>query len=102
MCLVGIAWGLWRVSPLRGYRLRNHQQWSPYADWMRGHHYAGLIFGVVTTTWIFSGLLSMDPWNWHPSTTPTRDQRARVAGGAVDVKDLTVARMQRALRAFAP
>ena len=75
MCIVGIAWGLWRLAPLRGYRLRDHRHWSPYAGWMRWHHYAGLIFGIVTTTWIFSGLLSMDPWDWHPSTAPTRDQR---------------------------
>ena len=102
MCLVGLAWGLWRISPLRGYRLRDHRQWSPYAGWMRWHHYAGLIFGLVTTTWIFSGLLSMDPWNWHPSTAPTREQRQRVAGGPIDVNDLTVDRVQRALRAFAP
>ena len=102
LCLVGIAWGLWRVSPLRGYRLRDHHQWSPYAGWMRWHHYAGLIFGIVTTTWIFSGLLSMDPWNWHPSTTPTGDQRARVAGGALDLQQLSVERVQRVLRAFAP
>ena len=69
---------------------------------MRWHHYAGLIFGVVTTTWIFSGLLSMDPWDWHPSTAPTRDQRTRVAGGPLDLNDLTVARVQRAVQAFAP
>lgn len=102
MCIVGLAWGLWRISPLRGYRLRRQQHWSPYAGWMRWHHYAGLIFGLVTTTWIFSGLLSMDPWDWHPSTAPTRDQRQRVAGGPLDVNDLTVDRVQRALRAFAP
>jgi len=76
LCLVGTAWGCWRMSPLRGYRLRDRRQWSPYAGWMRWHHYAGLIFGVVTTTWIFSGLLSMDPWDWHPSTSPTREHRA--------------------------
>jgi len=68
MCIAGIAWGLWRLAPMRGYRLRDHRQWSPYAGWMRWHHYAGLIFGVVTTTWIFSGLLSMDPWDWHPAS----------------------------------
>lgn len=102
LCLVGLVWGLWRISPLRGYRLRERRQWSPYAGWMRWHHYAGLIFGVVTTTWIFSGLMSMDPWNWHPSTTPTIDQRTRVAGGPVNINDLTTARVQRALRAFAP
>ena len=102
MCVVGLAWGLWRISPLRGYRLRRQQHWSPYAGWMRWHHYAGLIFGVVTTTWIFSGLLSMDPWDWHPSTAPTRDQRSRVAGGPINVNDVTVERVQRVLRAFAP
>jgi len=102
LCAVGIAWGLWRISPLRGYRLRNRRQWSPYAGWMRWHHYAGLIFGVATMTWVFSGLLSMDPWNWHPSTAPTSDQRARVAGGPIDVTELTAARVERVLRAFAP
>jgi hypothetical protein len=102
MCLVGLVWGLWRISPLRGYRLRRERQWSPYAGWMRWHHYAGLIFGVVTMTWIFSGLLSMDPWDWHPSTAPTREQRERVAGGPIDLDDLTAPRIQTVIKAFAP
>jgi hypothetical protein len=102
MCLVGIAWGLWRLAPMRGYRLRDRRQWSPYAGWMRWHHYAGIIFGVVTTTWIFSGLLSMDPWNWHPSTAPTRDQRVRVSGGAIVAADLPLDRIRRGVEAFSP
>lgn len=102
MCVVGIAWGLWRFSPLTGYRLRRHQQWSPYAGWMRWHHYAGLIFGLVTTTWVFSGLLSMDPWDWHPSTAPTREQRQLVSGGPIAVGDLSVIQLRRVLKGFAP
>jgi len=102
MCVVGIAWGLWRFSPLRGYRLRREPHWSPYAGWMRWHHYAGLIFGVVTTTWIFSGLLSMDPFDWHPGTSPTREQRQRVSEGAMVAGDLSAGRLQRVLKAFAP
>ena len=102
LCLVGIAWGLWRIAPLRGYRLRDRRQWSPYAGWMRWHHYAGLIFGIVTTTWIFSGLLSMDPWDWHPGTTPTAQQRSRVAGGSIALGDLTVEKLRRVVAAFAP
>jgi hypothetical protein len=102
MCVVGIAWGVWRLAPLRGYRLRDHRQWSPYAGWMRWHHYAGLIFGIVTTTWIFSGLLSMDPWDWHPSTAPTREQRARVAGGSIAVGDLSLENLRKAINAYAP
>ena len=103
MCIVGIAWGLWRLAPLRGYRLRDHRQWSPYAGWMRWHHYAGLIFGIVTTTWIFSGLLSMDPWDWHPSTAPTRDQRV-ARGRRRDCRRRSVAstKLRKAIDAFAP
>ena len=102
LCLVGMAWGAWRLAPFRGYRLRDRQQFTPYAGWIRWHHYAGLIFGVVTTTWIFSGLLSMDPWNWHPRTSPTREQRARVAGGSIAIGDLSVEKLRKALSAFAP
>jgi hypothetical protein len=102
LCVVGMAWGLWRLAPFRGYRLRDHRQWSPYAGWMRWHHYAGLLFGIVTTTWIFSGLLSMDPWNWHPGTSPTREQRQRVAGGAIDVSGLSAERLRVVVSAFAP
>jgi len=102
MCLVGVVWGMWRLAPIRGYRLRDHRQWSPYAGWMRWHHYAGLIFGIVTTTWIFSGLLSMDPWDWHPSTAPTREQRSRVADGSIASPDLSVDKLRTVIDAFKP
>ena len=36
---------------------------SPYrSGWMRWHHISGLIFGLVTITWVFSGMLSLNPW----------------------------------------
>src|SRR5918993_1959550 len=89
LCIVGVVWGLWRLAPVRGYRLRDHQQWTPYSFLMRWHHYLGLIFGVTTLLWVFSGLLSMDPWNWSPSTAPTRDQRLRLAAGAISTGDLS-------------
>ena len=102
MCVVGLAWGLWRLAPFRGYRLRDHRQWSPYAASMRWHHYAGLLFGVTTLTWVFSGLLSMDPWDWHPGTAPTRDQRARVAGLEPVAEDQSADRIRKAIAAFSP
>ena len=36
----------------------------PYSGWMRWHYLTGLAFGVLTLTWAFSGLLSMEPWAW--------------------------------------
>lgn len=36
---------------------------TPYRQgWMRWHHLTGLVFGLITVTWIFSGLMSMNPW----------------------------------------
>src|SRR5262245_19181453 len=74
---------------------------SPYAGLMKWHHYAGLIFGATTCTFIFSGLLSMDPWNWHPSTVSTRGQREAVAGGSVRLELLSLDALRRSVDALA-
>jgi hypothetical protein len=89
MCVAGLVWG---VTVARR---------SPYAGLMRWHHYAGLIFGATTCTWIFSGLLSMDPWDWHPPTAPTRAQRDAVAGGPLRVTPLTLDLLKRGVDAAA-
>lgn len=47
---------------LRQYRHRKGGRWSPYRGFAFYHHYAGLIFGILTLTWVFSGLFSMNPW----------------------------------------
>jgi hypothetical protein len=97
LSVVGLAWGLWRYSPHAIYRMRRTRSHSPYAGWMWWHHYAGLIFGVATVTWIFSGLLSMDPWDWHPSTSPTSEQRLAFSGGPLSLDGLTVDALEKAL-----
>lgn len=48
-----------RVSPFSFSRA------IPYRGLMRWHYLTGLVFGLVTLTWIFSGLLSMQPWQWN-------------------------------------
>jgi hypothetical protein len=105
MCISGLVWGLVRYSPRGRYRLRRQASQSPYAGMMKWHHYAGLIFGVVTLTWTFSGLLSMGPWSFLSSPGLGRLQRA-AAGKPPDLADVTLDRMQGALaamsREFAP
>ncbi len=100
MALAGFVWGLWRFSPLQRFRLKRQQYRSPYAGLMRWHHYAGLIFGLTTITWVFSGLLSMDPWDWSPSTAPTRAQREAVSRGPLHPADVPLASLHLALAAF--
>jgi uncharacterized iron-regulated membrane protein len=36
----------------------------PYRGWLRWHYITGAIFGVFVLTWAFSGLLSMEPFDW--------------------------------------
>ena len=97
MCLTGLVWGVFRYSPSARYRLKREQSHTPYAGLMRWHHYAGLIVGLASFTWIFSGLLSMDPVAWVPGTAPTRQQRDAVAGGKLRVDAITIDRVRAAL-----
>jgi hypothetical protein len=34
----------------------------PYSGWMRWHYRTGILFGIFTFTWVFSGMLSMLDW----------------------------------------
>ncbi len=36
----------------------------PYTGLMRWHYVTGVVFGLFTLTWMFSGLLSMEPFAW--------------------------------------
>ncbi len=89
LALSGLFWGLLRFSVRRGHRVGGNPTRSPYSGLLRWHHYAGLLFGVFTFTWILSGGLSMEPWSWHPGTAPTSAQREGVSGGALRAERLS-------------
>ena len=48
MCVTGLVWGLWRYSPRSRFRLKRVPSQSPYSGMLKWHHYAGLLFGVIT------------------------------------------------------
>lgn len=100
MCASGLLWGLWRFSPLSRYRLKREPARSPYAGFMKWHHYAGLFFGLTTFTWIFSGLMSMTPWDWSPGNSPTRQQREAATGGPLRLEAVTLARIHESVEVF--
>jgi len=55
----GIVVGLWRFAFRRRYKNGSR---TPYREfWLRWHHLLGLSFSVFVLTWIFSGLMSMNP-----------------------------------------
>jgi len=62
--ILGIAIGLWMYSPSKRYRYAGAATSIPYKGQKRWHMILGLFFGVMATTWAFSGLLSMGPFDF--------------------------------------
>jgi hypothetical protein len=51
---------------------------SPYRGWFYWHHIAGLVFGLITLTWVVSGTLSVNPWGLLEGRGG--NERVRLAG----------------------
>jgi hypothetical protein len=51
---------------------------SPYRGWFYWHHIIGLVFGIVTLSWVVSGTFSMNPWGFLDSRGG--NERALLAG----------------------
>jgi uncharacterized iron-regulated membrane protein len=83
MCLTGAVVGVWRYGLSARFRHKGVRSHSPYVGWMKWHHYAGLIFGVLTITWMFSGLVSLDV---IPGIRESRYSSRQVAAGALSVQ----------------
>jgi hypothetical protein len=72
LTVVGLYLGIARFRKGKNGRL------SPYSGWFYWHHLTGLAFGVVTLTWVASGLFSMQPWGFLESAGG--DEQRRLAG----------------------
>jgi uncharacterized iron-regulated membrane protein len=64
LAVIGIVLGVIQFKPSKPVRLSRVSSYIPYFGLMRWHYITGVVFGVLTLTWTFSGLLSMDPWQW--------------------------------------
>lgn len=76
-CFLTIT-GMW-VGIVRVRRNRAGQLASPYRGIWWWHHMAGLFFGVLTLTWVASGLFSMNPFGFL-DTSVGLTERERLAG----------------------
>ncbi len=76
--------GLWIgiVRFRRRESARGEVRWSPYAGLNYWHHITGLVFGLLTLTWVLSGLFSMTPWGLFAGNG-TVDGRGLLAGAPV-------------------
>jgi hypothetical protein len=94
MCGIGIVIGIWRYSLAGRFRLKRVPSHSPYAGWMKWHHYIGLVFGFFAGMWAFSGALSLGPFDFLRSSPPTIAYREAATGGPIDLTPLTVERIR--------
>jgi hypothetical protein len=65
---------------------RRGKRWSPFRGVALWHHWLGLVFGLVTLTWVFSGFASMNPWGWLASEGPGTELQSR-AGRPLEAGD---------------
>jgi len=106
MCGIGIAIGIWRYSLSGRFRLKRVASHSPYAGWMKWHHYVGLFFGFFAGMWALSGALSLTPFAFLRGSPTTAAYREAATGGPIDLSPLTAERVRAVAatvgRSFAP
>jgi hypothetical protein len=70
LTVIGLYIGIARFRRYRSGR------WSPYRGWFYWHHITGLVFGVLTLTWVMSGLFTMTPFGFLDSEAGAADRPA--------------------------
>lgn len=88
LVMAGMVLGIQRVRLRQRYA---NGRRSPYRGWQAWHHWLGLGIGTLTLTWLFSGWLSVTPFDWLSSPGVTAKDRLAFAGGALHREDLSVA-----------
>jgi hypothetical protein len=87
--------GLGIVSALLGLVLAITQYRVLYRGILRWHYVTGVIFGVFTLTWVFSGLMTMEPWFWASSDEVGPQIRTALGGGRIDLSDFSTEHLAR-------
>ena len=100
MALIGLVAGLVMYSPSKRYRFPSGRSSIAYAGQKRWHMILGLVFGVVTVTWAFSGMMSLDPFPAASRGAGRVLRRSR--GGAVRLEAFEARDPKEALRLLTP
>lgn len=90
LAATGLLLGVWQL-------FLNRNRWIPYRKfWMRWHHIAGLVAAIFTLTWIFSGLMSMNPFGVFSSRGVPSSERMQWLGAAAPALDNPAAAVRQA------
>jgi hypothetical protein len=83
-CVLSVLGVILSVTQLRGRPRQSLSAAIPYSGPMRLHYVSGALFGVFTLTFAFSGLVSMEPWEWT-NARGLELPRSALSGGALDL-----------------
>ena len=120
MVLTGAVVGIWRVALKPRFRHKGTLSYTPYSSWMKWHHYAALIFGLFSISWILSGMIPISTFpvkGWADVSkrvesngqgfimgTPVvsrkgsmKDMAKAMMGGPLNLKRLQIESMQNSL-----
>lgn len=121
MAVTGIAVGIWRVALKPRFRHKGVPSYTPYSGWMKWHHYAGLIFGLFSISWILSGMIPITTFpvpGWEqvakrvesngegfimgnptvsPRSTMTKEMARAITGGPMNLQPFQIGSMLDAL-----
>jgi hypothetical protein len=81
LALLGLVLGVLQFRPTRPFSVGAS---IPYRGSMRWHYITGAVFGLFTLTWVFSGLMSMEPFEWTRAEGLDVPQEV-FSGGALDL-----------------
>ena len=121
MAVTGIVLGIWRVALKPRFRHKGVPSYTPYSGWMKWHHYAGLIFGLFSISWILSGMIPITTFpvsGWeevakrvesngegfimgNPTVSPrssmTKEMARSITGGPLNLQALTLENVRSAV-----
>jgi hypothetical protein len=87
-CVLSVLGLVLGVTQLRRPKPFTVKKAIPYSGPMRWHYISGVVFGVFTLTFAFSGLLSMEPWGWT-NAEGLELPRNVLSGGPVELSQFT-------------
>jgi hypothetical protein len=130
MALTGIVLGIWRVALKPRFRHKGVLSFTPYSGWMKWHHYAGLVFGLLSISWILSGMIPISTFpvpGWSqvskrvesngegfvmgtpsisPGSTMTKEMSHAITGGPLNLQPVRMDNLRKAIeqirKRFAP
>jgi hypothetical protein len=83
LALLGLVLGVTQFHRSKPFRWSNAVR---YQGWMRWHYISGVFFGIFALTWVFSGLLSMEPFDWTNDADSLDIRGDALTGGPVELE----------------